>query len=267
QSIMKSISFAWAFILARAELDQVNRRQLETLKSPELFADYQAGLKAFEKTVKNKQAVKKARSIKLSNFETQLQEAFYSPAEKRKTLEDIIKDNPYEMDALVGLIFYSSTREDWNQALEYVRVFLRKGGWHSSDRLWLGLLEPEILHLLGRHKEVRACLEEYHIRTADPWFRAICEHLMGKRSEESLKIRAEKNPEDLIILHTVLGFWAEGAGDKDKAIIHYKGSMESFMDNWIEFEFARERIRAVRQGSVYPIVAKVEDAADPRRRR
>ena len=56
-----------------------------------------------------------------------------------------------------------------------------------------------------------------------------------------------KTPENLVVLKTALGFWAEGSGENEDAVKHYKESLESFLDTWIEFEFARERLKRLRQ--------------------
>jgi hypothetical protein len=62
-----------------------------------------------------------------------------------------------------------------------------------------------------------------------------------------LKKGAGVSPENLITLYTALGFWAEGAGKKEGAVDHYKVALESLLDTWHEFEFARERIKRLRQ--------------------
>lgn len=148
---------------------------------------------------------------------------------------------------MVGLAFYSTIEEDWARALEYARTFLKREGRQSASRLSVGLLEPEILQRMGRQEEARASLEAYGRRMRDSWYRAVSECLLGKRTEESLKKEAGKSAENLITLHAALGFWAEGCGDKERAIKHYKEALESFMDTWIEFDFAKERIRSLRR--------------------
>ena len=46
-----------------------------------------------------------------------------------------------------------------------------------------------------------------------------------------------------------LAFWAEGSGNKDKAIDHYREALGSYMDDMIEYVFAVERIKRLRQPS------------------
>ena len=82
------------------------------------------------------------------------------------------------------------------------------------------------------------------LEKTDENHRTINIYLIGDMKEE-----AGKSPENLITLHTALGFWAEGSGDNKMAIEHYKKALESFLDTWIKFEFARERIKSLRQPS------------------
>jgi hypothetical protein len=110
-------------------------------------------------------------------------------------------------------------------------------------------LEAEILHQMGREKQAQASLKAYTTRVMDPWYRALSECLAGKRSVESLKKEAGESPEKLVTAHTALGLWAEGSGDKERAVEHYKVALESFMDTWLEFEFAKERIKSLRRPS------------------
>ena len=193
------------------------------------------------------QEAKERRKAELAELMTGLAEDSASPKEKREVLEKILESVPGNRDTMVGLAFYSTIEEDWVQALEYVRTFLKREGRQSASRLSVGLLEPEILQHMGRQEEARASLEAYGRRMRDSWYRAISECLLGKRTEESLKKEAGKSPENLITLHAALGFWAEGCGDKERAIEHYKEALESFMDTWIEFDFAKERIRSLRR--------------------
>ena len=83
----------------------------------------------------------------------------------------------------------------------------------------------------------------------DPWYRFLTECLLGNKTVDSLKKAAGESPEKLLTGHTALGFWAEGSGAKERAIEHYKVALESLMDTWLEFDFARERIESLRGSS------------------
>jgi hypothetical protein len=164
-----------------------------------------------------------------------------------EALERISKEEPDNGEALVGLAFFSGMEEAWDNALTYTRRFLKISGRQSASRMRMGLLEAEILHYIGKGEEARVGLEAYARVTRDPWFRSVSECLLGKRSVESLKKDAGKHPENLLILYTALGLWAEGFDDKEMAVEHYVEALESLLDTWHEFVFARERIKRLRE--------------------
>jgi len=239
----------WVFFLASAQLDQVQQRRLESFKVESQWAAYQAEREGFKQAVQRDRAEKEERKAKLAEFNAQLEQETASPKDKRGILEKILESHPGYWEARVGLAFYSAMEEDWAGGLEYARSFLERDGRQSASRLSVGLLEAEILHRMGREEEARASLEAYGSRTRDPWYRAVSEVLLGKRTGDSLKKEAGKSPENIVTLHAALGFWAEGSGDKERAIEHYKEALQSLMDTWIEFDFAKERIKRLRQPS------------------
>jgi len=59
--------------------------------------------------------------------------------------------------------------------------------------------------------------------------------------------KAGENPMNLLTGHTALGLWAEGQGDATGAIRHYREALGSYMDHRIEYGFAMERIKRLRQ--------------------
>ncbi len=73
--------------------------------------------------------------------------------------------------------------------------------------------------------------------------------MQGKKTEETLKIQAGESPEHLVTGHTVLGFWAESSGNKKEAIKHYKEALASFLDNWPEYLFAKERFMRLKKSA------------------
>ncbi len=240
---------AWEFLLARAELDRVQKERLDSFQTETRRTEYLAEVEAFAQAVQRDQTVKAGRKAELAELKGRLEERSVSPKEKRQILEKILKIAPGNGDVLVRLAFDSTLEEEWAQALEYTRTFLKRAGRQNAGRLRVGLLEGEILHYLGVQEEARASLEAYARRTRDPWYRAVSECLLGQRTEDSLKKEAGESPEKLLTLHTALGFWAEGSGENERAIEHYREALESFMDTWLEFDFAKERIKTLRQPS------------------
>ena len=79
------------------------------------------------------------------------------------------------------------------------------------------------------------------------WFLEIHDYLLGKQTEAALKEKAGEAPEKLVIAYTLMGLWQEGEGKPEKAIKYYKDAPESFLDDWLEYDFARERIYSLRK--------------------
>lgn len=240
---------SWEFFLARAKLGQVQKRRLDSLEAEVQKAEYGKGITAFNQTVQRDQAAKEGRKAELTQLRALLMADDAGPEDKRRGLEKILEIDPTNADLLVGLCFYSAMEEAWKQALGYARAFLKKEGRENAGRLSVGLLEGELLHYMGNKEDARTILEEYGRRIRNPWYRSLSECLAGERSADSLRNEAGESPEKLLTAHAALGFWAEGSGNKDGAIEHYKVALESFMDTWLEFDFARERIKSLRRAS------------------
>jgi S1-C subfamily serine protease len=247
EGVVSADAEAWEFFLARARLEEIQKRRLDSFQGQTRWAEYQAEIEAFDQFVIRDQAAKEDRNAKLAELKARLEEYSAGPKDKRKILEEILEIVPENPDLLVNLAFYSCMEEAWEKALDSARIFLKRGGRESAGRLSVGLLEAGILHKMGNQEEARANLESYERRTKDPWYRFLSESLLGKKPDDSLKRAAGESPEKLLTAYTALGFWAEGSGEKERAIEHYKVALESLMDDWLEFDFARERINNLRR--------------------
>ena len=169
--------------------------------------------------------------------------------EKQEVLKKIAEIHPKNRKIYVALSFYSAADEDWSQSLEYIHTFLKAGGRQNADRMSLGVLEAGILNQQGLADETRASLEAFVGRTMDPWYLTISDYLLGKQTERSLLEQAGESPENLLTAHSAVGLWAEGSGDNQKAIKHYREALGSFLDTWLEYDFSKERLRRLKQPS------------------
>ena len=61
-----------------------------------------------------------------------------------------------------------------------------------------------------------------------------------------VEAQAGGSPENLITVSTVLGFWSEGSGEKNKAIRYYNEALGTFLDTWREYDFAKERLKRLK---------------------
>jgi tetratricopeptide (TPR) repeat protein len=249
KAVLSADAGGWEFFLSRSKLEELQRRRLGALQGDVRWGEYQASVEAFNRSVQKDQMSKERRRSELADLSAGLLIPGASSKSRREALEKIFEKAPDDGDVLVGLAFNTAMEEAWEEALAYTRRFLKRSSRESANRLSMGILEGQILHYRGEQEEARAVLEAYARVTRDAWFRAISECLLGKRSVESLKKEAAMSPENLITLYTALGLWAEGSREKERAVEYYKEALESLMDTWREFEFARERIKRLRQQS------------------
>ncbi|MBU3951197.1 MAG: hypothetical protein KJ658_03600, partial [Proteobacteria bacterium] len=82
--------------------------------------------------------------------------------------------------------------------------------------------------------------------TQASWYGIISKHLAQVSPGQDLVKLAGHTPEKLITLHTALGLWAEGLGDKDGAAHHYREALSTYLDGWNEYDLALARIIRLR---------------------
>jgi lipoprotein NlpI len=201
----------------------------------------------FNQEVLSNQNAQRNRNEKIGPLLGKLAYAPGSLAEKVAVLEQILELDPQNRNIPAALGFYKAANEDWPGAMKNIRRFRAYNGRHTAVRMSLGLVEACILNYQGLPEKAQAHLEQYSRSINDAWYADICEFMLGKQTEASLKKKAAEKPENLLTAFAVLGFWAESSGDKDKAIKYYKLALESFLDTWLEFDFALERLKRLRQ--------------------
>ncbi|MGD2012111.1 MAG: trypsin-like peptidase domain-containing protein [Desulfobacterales bacterium] len=239
----------WLHFLALALLEKTQQQKLATIDDPETRRHYQAQLDQFFQKFQNSRPVLVERQAKLARLQAKLGQQSLAPKTKRALLEQILTIDPANGDLLVEMVFYCAMEDDWDSALEYAHRFLSLDGRENAGRLRVGLLEAEILYRLDRNEAALAELETFLDNTEDAWYRSIAECLLDQDKEKSLAQKAGESPEYLLTGHIALAFWAEGNGDKSKAIDHYREALGSYMDDMIEYIFAVERIKRLRQPS------------------
>jgi len=239
----------WLHFMALARLEKAQQQKLASLEDPETRRQYQAQLDQFAQEFQKSRPELAERQALLSPLQAQLGRDTLAPEAKRALLEQILKIDPADGDLLVEMVFYCSMGEDWDLALEYAHKFLSLDGRENAGRLQVGLLAAEILLNMGRKEEALAELENFLHNTEEAWYRLIAECLLGRETAESLEEKAGESPEYVLTGRTALAFWAEGSGDNNKAIDHYREALGSYMDDMIEYVFAVERIKRLRQKS------------------
>ena len=169
------------------------------------------------------------------------------PAARRDILVQIHDLQPESRKLLAYASYYSAMASDWPQSLKLADQFLEVPGREEPLRLGLTLLTATVLQHSSQEDESRTRLADYCSETTTVWYRQICESLLDQRSEEDLIEKAGTIPEKVLTAHTALGFQAEAEGDIEGALAHYREALGSYLDNWIEFELARQRYIILRQ--------------------
>ncbi|MBW2518306.1 MAG: trypsin-like peptidase domain-containing protein, partial [Deltaproteobacteria bacterium] len=247
EAVLTADSDTWEFFVASAKLEQLQKRRRKALKTKAQWQEYSKNIEAFNKSVKDKLEQDTKLKAELSPLMAKFIDETVAIKEKQEVLKKIAEIYPHNRKIYVALSFYSAASEDWSQALEYIRIFLDGGGRQNADRMSLGILEAGILNKQGLTEETRTSLQAFVSRTMDPWYLTISDYLLGNQTERSLLEQAGESPENLLTAHSAVGLWAEGSGDKQKAIKHYREALGSFLDTWLEYDFSKERLRRLKQ--------------------
>jgi len=237
----------WEFFLARAQMDQLQKMRRKAIQKEDLLKKQAADMEAFNQEVGKVQSLKTKQQDELTPLMVELSQASVEVEKKIALLGKLLALEPENYRIWVALAFYNAALEKWPEAQKAVQSFLKLEGRQNAHRMSLGLLEAGMLHHQGQSQEARAHLETYAKQITATWFLSICEHLLGKVSAASIENEAGESPEKLLTAYTALGFWAEGAGEKEQAVGYYKEALESFLDNWLEYDFVRERLSRLKK--------------------
>jgi tetratricopeptide (TPR) repeat protein len=238
----------WSYFLSRTRLEAVQKKQLTLFKHSDRWAPYRHSIEAFEATLQKDFAAKKERRRKMEGLQERLRKAA-TAEDKRMLFDQILELFPDNGNVMARVAFYHAMQGKWGAALPYAERYLKRPGRESAVRLSTRLLSAQIMQHQGNTDKAKARLQAMVKETGDHLYGAIGETLLGKRTVADLKGEAGENPQNLMIVHYALGLWAESAGETVDAIRYYKVSLESLLDQWIEFEFSRERINRLKKKS------------------
>jgi S1-C subfamily serine protease len=246
-AVLEGNSQNWVFYLAKAKLFYVQKDLFSAMKNKTSKTKYEKTINAFNQKVKDILSKQAEINTAINPFTTKLLKYGISVSEKIELLEKIYNIDNSNNDILAALAYYHSAKNSWSKSLDYISQYLSKGGWENRTRLAAWLLKIQIQNLTAKNQsEIQASLDEYYRMIEDPWYREICLTLLGKSPENELLNQASKKPELLLTAHTALAFWAEGKKDYKKAMSHYKEALGSYLNDWWEYEFAKERISVLR---------------------
>jgi tetratricopeptide (TPR) repeat protein len=240
QSLLEPVVLAadtenWAFFLARAKLEEIRRQGRAAPVEP------------FERKLRESIEARRARQAQLSPLWARLAAGGLSLEERRGVLEQIAALDP-ENQALRGILAYlCAAAGDFPEAIEKLRAHQSAEGRLTAMRLSLGLLEAGLLRHQGAGEKSRERLEAFAERTRDPGYLAIADFLGGRSTEDALRRQIGDSPEYTLAAFAAAGFWAEGSQDRKNAMRFYREALGTFLDNWIEYDFVRERVKNLKR--------------------
>lgn len=234
-------------LCAAAMLYRLQRRRLQKFDSRELMAAYQLESKALWQQIGQKFTDNLHSDPSFAKPKADIMDPSEAILEKQEGLKQLLSKDPLNGKILTALVFSSAMGEQWSQALFYSRQFLKRPGRESANRLSIGLLEPELMLKLGNYQQAARRMRDFRNHTQDPWYRAISECLLRERSFDSLSPEISQNPQNMVTAQMALGFWEEGNDHFENAKTHYKEALGSYLDNWYEFSFARERLKQLKR--------------------
>ncbi len=246
-AVLAAESDSWIFYLALAGLEKVEQQRLALLKDAARQSAYQSERQATAArlaSVRREQTEKRQQLVPLINS---LKQPGVTLEERKVLLEEIRRLNPTDSRILTALIYLDTMHADWQPAIENISSFLKLPGRENRDRLRLGLLEAELLKLMGATAKAEEKLLVYKKKIRDRWYRTIAECLLGEKSDQMLVSMALEDPQYVLTANTALGLWAEGAGDPQMAVSYYREALASYLDYLEEYDLARERLRVLRE--------------------
>jgi len=247
EAVLSGDPDSWAFFLSWASLEDQRKKRRSLLRTDTQWAEYTAQVEHFEAIARESLKTKKKKQEQSAPLWERLADISIPLEERRLVLEKALEIHPENRMILAALAYCTAAMGVWPEALTYVQRFLETEGRQNAVRMSLGLLEAGILHYQGQEAEAEAILDDYHRRIRDPWFFAICEYLMGRQTENSLRRQAGEHPENFMTAFALIGFWAEGSKDKKSALRFYREALGTFLDDWLDYRFVLDRLKHLKQ--------------------
>jgi S1-C subfamily serine protease/tetratricopeptide (TPR) repeat protein len=237
---------SWEYLLAMARLADVQKKRRSGLTRAQLKV-YNQDIDRFEARVRQERDQQAIRRKEQSELLVKLSATGTALSEQRQILEAILALDPANRYLLAMIAYTAAAGDDWDEARKHIQTFLEPSGREIAVQLGLRLLEAGVVRHQGDGQEAREILLEFVRDTRNPWYVSIAEYLSGRIGAEVLQRQAEQSPEQLVSAYALMGFWAEAQENKPAAMRYYKQALGSFMDDWLEYDFANERLRRLRQ--------------------
>ncbi|MBW2707298.1 MAG: trypsin-like peptidase domain-containing protein, partial [Deltaproteobacteria bacterium] len=153
EAVLSAGPDAWEFFLAKAQLEQLQKRRRAALKTETQWNKYKTEIKEFDKKVKDGQKAKTERSEKMVALYLKIADTAAGLEDKLQALEQTYEILPDNRSILTAMIYYSAADENWSKALEYIDALLQTRARQNARRMGIGLLKACILNYEGKEKK------------------------------------------------------------------------------------------------------------------
>ena len=245
-AVLAADATGWIYYLALSALDRVRAQRLAEM-TPADQKKARSAIADFEQQLSATRQRRLADRDEIALLTAKLNQRTVGLKERAQLLQRLRRIEADNRNLIAMQVYLDLMGESWDQGLNSARTFLAGKGRENRQRLQIGLLVPEILHKLGHSDSAQKELAAYRSRTQNRWYRHIAAALQGEMGETALLKTAAESPESVLTARTALGFWAEGGGDQNNAVRHYREALGSYMDEMPEYEFAVRRIQALRR--------------------
>jgi len=246
-------------LLLQTQLKRVQARRADLLRDAAQKSGYLADCQRFVEELQaavRQQSVLAGRASALRQALSEVDDAGISDsapltAALKQKLE--LSANLAQLDPEIRYLplvlgFLNAELGNWQEAERWLGIYLAKGGREQGNRLAAGLMRAQMKAAAGDAAAGSEALHAYARNTADPWYRDVARCLLGEISEQQLVRLSEENPPLKLTFQTAMGLQMELQGEPEKAMQHYSEALESYLDDWLEFELARARIILIRSG-------------------
>ncbi len=238
---------SWILYLILADLYHMYDQRLVLTRLDQQKKELQGEIQRFYETVLEAQFSRKNRLDNILPLFSRLLHPGIGITDKRSILGRLRELDPNNKETILALAFFSAMDDEWEAAQKHVRDFMEKGSRESKAYLNMKILELGINQKMGiGRNSSKDAVRLLHDQLKDPWYKSICKTLLKEKSETQLSDEAFTAPENIISAHFALGLWAEGSGDKEKAVRHYREVLGTYLEGWWEYEFAKVRVRKLR---------------------
>lgn len=249
-AVLTAAANDYLYFLAFARLEDLLEKQIDGAKdTPKTQATYQDQKIQFRKQADENREKTKETYATAADLIHQFASPETDDEEKVNAYNALLKLLPDNRSIMGRIAFFHAMNAEWEKALEFIDRFSALPSRETAMGLSLGLLKGEILQITDSQEAAKAYLTDFQSRIKDPWYKIISKHLSQGTSDGNLIKLTNKDPERLITLHTALGLWAEGGGDKETAAHHYREALSTYLDDWNEYDFALSRMIRLRTPS------------------